>query len=158
MNIKEMAINFAILEIGKGEEEKNNFGPDIEKYLNGLAEPPSNWCAGFISWCYLKASEELGILPPFKYSLSARALMNQFKVGGPVLKIVETPAPGDLAFWWRGARNSWMGHVGIVEKVENDLFFTIEGNIGIFPALVNRFYHPFTSENLLGFGGIKIDG
>jgi hypothetical protein len=178
MKLKEAALEIAIGELGKGEEEDNNSGPDIEKYLNGLAEPPSNWCAAFVCWCYQKASglseilqhysinnlyPTTGLLPPFDYTLSARNLFNQFKneesIGSQFLRTDKQPTPGDLLFFWRGNLGSWMGHVGIIEDVSSRFIHTIEGNKGKFPSKVSRYYYPANPDSIstfLGFGNIGL--
>jgi hypothetical protein len=46
----------AELERGAGESGGDNRGADVRRYLApaGLTEP-NNWCAAFVSWCYLQA-------------------------------------------------------------------------------------------------------
>jgi hypothetical protein len=148
------ALEFAIGEIGKGEEGENNAGPTVEKYLDGLAEPPANWCSAFVCWCYLQAANKLQIKMPFRYTLSARNLFNQFKAGRG-LCLVEIPEPGDLMFLWRESPDSWMGHVAMIEKRDDALNYVVEGNIGRFPSMVKRSYYPLNPTNLLGFGRVK---
>ena len=83
------------------------------------------------------------------YSLSAKAIFNQAKRLG---MIVDTPEAGDLIVFWRGDKNSWQGHIGIVEVVEGNKLTTIEGNVGKFPSKVQRVYYDFnTCPKLLGF-------
>jgi hypothetical protein len=153
MNIAQRALEISFGELGHGEEGKNNCGPYIEKYLNGLAEPPANWCAGFVSWCYLKAVEKEPM--PFGYSLSARAIYNEFK---RKKWLVKKPQPGDLIFFWRESIDSWMGHIGFVLsdfiKSENRID-TIEGNKGRFPAMVVVFEYQLPIPQLLAYGRIK---
>jgi hypothetical protein len=156
------ALNIAIEEIGHGEQGKNNAGPDVEKYLNGLAEPPANWCAGFVCWCFYHAYGAPTYLnPPFKYTLSARKLFNQFKYAATIrsdkLTTPNNPQLADLIFFWRGSRDGWMGHVGIVEDVTGpDKFVhTIEGNRGAFPSKVGRYcYEMKNIKKLLGYGRV----
>jgi len=138
-------------ELGLGEEGENNAGPVIEKYLNGLAEPPANWCAAFISWCFYTASLELIWTPPFKYSLSARSIYNDF---GFKNWIKLKPECGDLIFFWRESPSSWMGHIGIVTDVLRNSIRTIEGNKGVFPAKVARYSYTCPVPQLLGYGRI----
>lgn len=162
MQLKELALEIAQAEIAAGacEQDENNAGPFVEKYLHGLAEPPANWCAGFVSWCFNEACiclrDKYGALSmPFNYSLSARAIYNEFRRNG---KIVDVPAIGDLVFFWRGSKNSWMGHVGIVYDIDldTDMLITIEGNNGKFPAKVNYYYYKFSAvPQLLGYGDLS---
>jgi hypothetical protein len=153
MKISGAALHFAVGELGKGEIGGNNAGPTIQKYLEGFAEPPANWCAAFISWCYYMASRDD---VPFTYTLSARALFNEFKhKAKPGISLVDIPGPGDLMFFWRGSKNSWMGHVAMVEKTDDKYVYVIEGNIGKFPSQVKRSAYPRNPSTLLGFGRVK---
>jgi hypothetical protein len=152
--LSKLALEIAIGEIGKGEELENNAGPDIEKYLHGLADPPANWCAGSLCWCYLQASDVLQVKLPFKYTLSARNLFNQFR-SCKGLAIVEIPEPGDLMFLWRGTPDGWMGHTAMIESRDDALNYVLEGNVGKFPAKFKRSYYPLRPVNLLGFGRVK---
>ena len=163
MKLKELALEIAQNEIAAGacEQDENNAGPFVEKYLLGLAEPPANWCAAFVSWCYLEAFKRSYSAPPkdwdfyrFRYSLSARAIHNEFKKYN---RLVDVPVPGDLIFFWRGSINSWMGHIGLVFAIDLDLnkLITIEGNKGKFPAKVD-YYRYWLNDipQLLGFGSV----
>lgn len=144
------ALRYAINELMAGAREvgSNNDGPYVTKYLNGLNIPPANWCAALISWCFYQAGPM-----PFKYTLGARDLRNQFAARG---WIVKPPLhPGDLVFWWRGQPEGWMGHVGLVYEVKDGILYTIEGNKGAFPASVDRFDYVFsTMTKVLGFGRV----
>jgi hypothetical protein len=155
MNFALEALEIAKGELGKGEEGVNNAGPVVEKYLHGLAEPPNNWCAAFISWCFYTAVESMpsGFVMPFRYSLSARQIFNEFKKNEA---LVQTPDAGDLIFFWRESIDSWMGHIGIVEDLTDDGWLnTIEGNRGYFPSKVRRYAYQWPIPQLLGFGRVE---
>jgi hypothetical protein len=142
-----LTIAFKERALGAGEEGANNAGPWIEKYLNGIIDAPANWCAALVSWCHLKTGEM-----PFKYSLGARDIRQQFKRKGWV---VQAPEPGDLVFWWRGRPDGWMGHIGFVWKLESGVLHTLEGNKGAFPSRVNTFdYIHSRMTRVLGFGRV----
>ncbi len=89
------------------------------------------WCACFVSWCadqcgYLDA----GVVPKFA---SCTQGVNWFKESGLWRENIYEPRPGDIIFFdWNGAtgQNGLADHVGIVEKVENGMVYTIEGNAG----------------------------
>lgn len=156
------ALEYAIKEMkaGAGEIGENNSGPFIEKYLNGLCEPPANWCSAFISWCFSEASKELNIQMPFKYNLSAKSMFNEFKKMGQIKLI--TPEPGNIIFFWREDPKGWMGHVGIVKEILVDQLKCIEGNKGIFPSKVKIYTYNIKDYNyqnsisqFLGFGYLK---
>ena len=85
------------------------------------------WCAIFVSWCadqcgYLDAE----VLPK---TAGVRPYVDWFKERGQWQGREYEPVPGDIIFFdWEG--DGLADHVGIVEKVEDGLVFTIEGNTG----------------------------
>ena len=85
------------------------------------------WCAIFVSWCadqcgYLDA----GILPKME---GVRPYVDWFRDRGQWQGRDYEPSPGDIIFFdWEN--DGLADHVGIVEKVENGLIYTVEGNSG----------------------------
>lgn len=140
------------LRTGAREQRVNNDGQWVAKYLNGVVPPPANWCAGFVSWCFSQAPGGI----PFRYSLGARAIRDDFRRRGWVYDPqAQMPAPGDIVVWWRGQPTGWQGHIGLVHHVDNGILFTVEGNKGGFPAPVGMFdYVLGRMERLLGFGRV----
>lgn len=133
-------VSHARAELGRGEARCDNCGADIKRY--GLREGQS-WCAGFVSYVLQKEN------PSFPRFHSARDF---YRWGKENHKLTKKPAPGDLIVFWRGNRNSWQGHVGIVERVESGRIHTIEGNTGTFPSFVKRVSYPADKiPQLLGF-------
>ena len=88
-----------------------------------------NWCAAFVSWC-VRQSVGSPQAMPFKYSLGARAILNECKqkglVSGPNSGYV--PVPGNIVVWWRKSPTDWRGHIGFVEDATDGFIATIEGN------------------------------
>ena len=153
---QKFALSVASSEVGQGEEGGNNSGPYVENLLglkwDGNNDDDGAWCAAFVSHCLSEGSKEAGI--PLNISLSngAKALYNGMEVKS------QTPMAGDVVCWDRGALNTdgsktWQGHIGIVERVDGGLFFTIEGNVGGYPSKVRRFQYDLKNETRLeGFG------
>ena len=92
------------------------------------------WCACFVSWCanecgYLDA----GVIPKTAGCISGS---NWFKDRGLWQNNSYEPRPGDIIYFdWdnkgsSGPQDGLADHVGIVEKVENGLVYTVEGNSG----------------------------
>ena len=148
------ALTAAIDEMRAGAREldRNNDGPWVAKYLNGLTPPPAEWCAGFVSWCFTHAPGGM----PFRYSLGARAIRDDFRRRGWLYEAAkETPAPGDIVVWWRGQPDGRAGHIGLVYKSADGILTTIEGNKGNFPAPVRTFRYVLGRiDRLLGFGRV----
>ena len=84
------------------------------------------WCAIFVSWVadqcgYLDA----GVLPKME---GVRPYVDWFKERGQWQGRDYEPSPGDIIFFdWES--DGLADHVGIVEKVEDGLIHTVEGNI-----------------------------
>ena len=92
------------------------------------------WCACFVSWCanecgYLDA----GVIPRTAGCISGS---DWFKDRGLWQDNSYEPRPGDIIYFdWdnkggSGPQDGLADHVGIVEKVENGIVYTVEGNSG----------------------------
>lgn len=149
------ALKVALAEMAAGacEQNGNNNGPWVKKYLNNVVSTPNNWCAGFVSWCFDQHPDGV----PYKYSVGARNVRDQFRAKGWAYDLGSgtTPEPGDIIVWWRGQPDGWMGHIGLVHHTADGIVYTIEGNKGEFPAPVRSFsYVQSRIDKLLGFGRV----
>lgn len=153
------ALQFAISELkaGAGEVGGNNRGPWVKKYLSptGLSEGNA-WCAAFVSWCFLQASDGDRNKMSYNYTAGARNLYNQLKSKGLSFdsnNSNQIPQPGDIATWWRVSMTSGLGHIGIVHHYEDGFLYTIEGNKA---ANVAGFSYVKTRlDKLLGYGRVQ---
>ena len=148
-----VGLQVAIKQIGKGEEGGNNSGPFVEmlkhKVYDGNTDDDGAWCAAFVSWCFEQAYDQLDLQMPFAYSQGAKRLYRNIGNAG---WFPEDPAPGDVVCWDRGKPGSWQGHIGFVEKVQDGVLHTIEGNVGRYPSKVKRFLHDMKSDaRLVGY-------
>lgn len=84
------------------------------------------WCACFVSWCANECNYiDMGIIP--KFSNCQNEGIAWFKVCGLWKDNKFVPNSGDIIFFdWENDGKS--DHVGIVEKVEDEKVYTIEGN------------------------------
>ena len=104
------------------------------------------WCAIFVSWVadqcgYLDA----GILPK---TAGVRPYVDWFIERGQWQGRDYEPVPGDIVFFdWES--DGLADHVGIVEKVEDGLIYTVEGNTG--DTCAERRYHVGNAP-IYGFG------
>ena len=98
-------------------------------------ESREEWCACFVSWCADQCGYiEAGIIPKFAGCVDG---VSWFKSQGLWQGRDYEPQPGDIIFFdWdspngsSGPQDGESDHVGIVEKVENGIVYTVEGNSG----------------------------
>jgi hypothetical protein len=148
---------------GYGEVGGDNQGPWIMQIMRGWL---GAWCAGWVCDVIERAfalwildgeglSRHKAWTPT--YTRSARNLYNQFKAAG---KLVEIPQPGDIVFMSRKGA-PWMGHVAIITQgpyiplsASQKSIYTIEGNLGKYPAKLKKVYYPDYAKvpRLLGYG------
>ncbi len=93
------------------------------------------WCACFVSWCANECGYiDAGVIPKFAGCTGGS---NWFKDRGQWQDGSYEPHPGDLVFFdwddpggYSGPQDDVPDHVGIVERVENGVVYTVEGNSG----------------------------
>ena len=85
------------------------------------------WCATFVSWCANECGYiDTGVIPKFA---SCTLGSQWFKDRGQWADKSHEPAPGTIIFFdWEN--DGITDHVGIVEKYEDGVVYTIEGNSG----------------------------
>ena len=85
------------------------------------------WCACFVSWCADQCGYlESGIVP--KFSLCSDGA-DWFNGNGQWQGKDYEPKAGDIIFFdW--SNDGSIDHVGIVERCENGIVYTVEGNSG----------------------------
>ncbi|HSW63916.1 MAG TPA: CHAP domain-containing protein [Dissulfurispiraceae bacterium] len=158
---RQAVLQNAIADIGKGEEDENNWGPYVEGLLNRVGiDYPASWCAAAV-WSWISPTIDRTHIDQRAFNLleiktpSAKAMYNACRELG---WLVTDPQPGDLIFFKRPGE-SWYAHVGIVEVVAYASNHTtsalviraIEGNKGQFPAKVRRYDYNTPIDNLLGY-------
>ncbi len=92
------------------------------------------WCACFVSWCANECGYiDAGVIPKFAGCVWG---VEWFRDRGLWQDNNYEPRPGDIIFFdWdsrgsSGPQDGESDHVGIVEKVENGIVYTVEGNSG----------------------------
>ena len=92
------------------------------------------WCACFVSWCADQCGYiDTGVIPKFAGCVNG---VQWFRNRGQWADNAIEPAPGMIIFFdWdnkgsSGPQDGQSDHVGIVQKVENGVVYTIEGNSG----------------------------
>lgn len=92
------------------------------------------WCACFVSWCADQCGYiDAGVIPKFAGCVNG---VQWFRERGLWQDNSYEPRPGDIIFYdWdnkgsSGPQDGESDHVGIVEKVEDGIVYTVEGNSG----------------------------
>ena len=117
-----------IVEIAKGEIGYKEQGNNITKYGEwyGMQD---EWCNMFVCWCANQAGIGEDIIPKMAYVPSTA---NWFDAKGQYKNSRAnggnyTPQAGDIVLFDYN-HNTTSDHIGIVEKVEGNTLYTIEGN------------------------------
>lgn len=92
------------------------------------------WCACFVSWCANECGYiETGVIPKYAGCVNG---VQWFKDRGQWIDGSAEPVPGMIIFFdWNnkgssGPQDGQADHTGIVQKVENGIVYTVEGNSG----------------------------
>lgn len=112
------------------------------------------WCACFVSWCFNECGYlDTGTAPKFAGCVGG---VEWFRSHGQWADNTIEPAPGMIVFFdWNdpngasGPQDGEADHVGIVEKCENGIVYTIEGNSG---DACRQNQYPVGYYEILGYG------
>jgi len=105
------------------------------------------WCACFVSWCADQCGYlDSGIYPKFSGCVFG---MQWFQQRGLWLDGSAEPVPGMLIFFDWATQDGVPDHVGIVEKVENGMVYTVEGNSR---DMCRQKQYSLGSSVILGYG------
>ena len=111
------------------------------------------WCDMFVDWCFWKLAGEKGKGEWLEcqtglYGAGCEWSSNCYRWAG---RFDNNPKPGDQIFFGKPGSE---GHTGIVEKIENGMVHTIEGNAS---NMVKRCVHSLTSSDIVGYGHPRFD-
>ena len=112
------------------------------------------WCACFVSWCANECGYiDTGVIPKFAGCVNG---VEWFRERGQWADNSIEPTPGMIIFFdWdspngsSGPQDGSADHVGIVEKCENGIVYTIEGNSG---DSCRQKQYPVGYYEILGYG------
>ena len=112
------------------------------------------WCACFVSWCFNECGYlDTGTAPKFAGCVGG---VEWFRSHGQWADNTIEPAPGMIVFFdWNdpngasGPQDGEADHVGIMEKCENGIVYTIEGNSG---DACRQNQYPVGYYEILGYG------
>lgn len=105
------------------------------------------WCACFVSWC----ADQCGYLDSGTYPKFSGCIfgMQWFQQRGLWLDGSTEPVPGMLIFFDWATQDGVPDHVGIVEKVDNGMVYTVEGNSR---DMCRQKQYSLGSSVILGYG------
>ena len=105
-----------------------------------------NWCACFVSWCADQCGYiEAGVIPKFAACVDGATW---FQDRGLWQDRSYVPRAGDIIFFDKQHVGE-THHVGIVERVEGDVIYTVEGNSS---DQCRQRNYPVGSDKIYGFG------
>ena len=114
------------------------------------------WCACFVSWCANECGYiDSGVIPKFAGCVNG---VQWFKDRDQWQDGSFEPSAGQIIFFdWdnkgsSGPQDGQADHVGIVEKCENDIVYTIEGNSG---DSCRQNQYPVGQYEILGYGVLR---
>ena len=119
MSLGKSALEVAKTQIGKSENPLgSNWGTPVKDYLKSVGiNFPASWCMAFVYWCF----NQNGINPLIKSGGVLYCWNNADKKH----RVVGEPKLGDIFIMDYG---KGLGHTGIVEKVDANFIYTVEGN------------------------------
>jgi hypothetical protein len=119
MALGKSALEVAKTQIGKCENPLgSNWGTPVKDYLKSVGiNFPASWCMAFVYWCF----NQNGINPLIK----SGGVLHCWNNADKKHRVVGEPQTGDIFIMDFG---KGLGHTGIVEKVDANFIYTIEGN------------------------------
>jgi hypothetical protein len=100
----------------------SNRGPQVNAYLAAVGlNPGYSWCMALLYWCMNEGCKALGVPNMMAKTGGVLDQWNKRKAKFGV----NSPRPGDIFIMDFG---EGLGHTGIVERVDDLLIYTIEGN------------------------------
>jgi len=115
LSLNEKILKIASMQLGVKERVNGQENPKVVEYhkfasiKNDKAHPAEvPWCSSFLCYVVEKAGLE---------STNSLAARSWLKWGESSMAL---PVPGDIAVFWRVAKNSWQGHCGIYLRTNAD--------------------------------------
>ena len=112
---------------GAGTDNYTKYGKEMHKVYPSIMDFPAAWCDAFVDWCFYKA---YGVA-------TAKSLIhgefNDYTVASADMyrrhnALDDIPCLGDQVFFTKTGKYTGCYHTGLVYKVDDKYFYTIEGN------------------------------
>jgi hypothetical protein len=130
--IASVALSKATSQIGVMEVPPgSNAGKDVEEYLGSVGLGGGYfWCMAFVHWCFLEASEDMGVENPFPKTAGCLDAWNKVKKAS---RVTRSQAIADPSLVSSGSvfildYGKGLGHTGFVKNSVGGAMRTIEGN------------------------------
>ena len=112
---------------GAGSDNYTKYGYEMHKIYPTVMDFPAYWCDAFVDWCFQKAygiSTAKSLLGGNfdDYTVNSCNMYKKKNALGNVPKV------GSQVFFTRNGQPSGCHHTGLVYQVDNNYFYTIEGN------------------------------
>lgn len=124
----EKVLMIAAGQIGQKEQGGRNRGPMVDEYIRAARLDPAvasyPWCACFVQWAFREACNDIGIVNPLPRTAAVHGLWQRSPQGVHF----DEPAVGDIFLIDHGRGK---GHCGLVERLEDAVMWTIEGNTNL---------------------------
>lgn len=111
---------------GAGQDNYQKYSKEMRDILPSVMDFPAAWCDAFVDWCFYKA-----------YGAKAKDVIcgnfddytiNSCRYYEKANRLGNTPQKGAQVFFTKNSKSSGCYHTGIVYEVDNNYFYTIEGN------------------------------
>ena len=151
--------SLCIIQIALGEVDETERDPinntNDNKYGEDLKLNFVDWCSIFVRWCAKEANVSETIIPfePVCQKLKVYYSNLELFFNSPAYNGTYIPQPGDIVF--KGASQNSCHHVGIVEKVEGNHVWIIDGNSIDENGLGTKVNHrklKLDASDILGYG------
>jgi len=126
------ALLLAQQQIGQQEMPKgSNSGPMVDKYLLSVGlKPGYAWCQAFVYWCFANASARLSLRCPVIRTAGVQDCWNKTSVMQKIARAdaLKNPSLIRPGYQFILLFGGGTGHTGIVERMDGNVVYTIEGN------------------------------
>lgn len=136
MATRSNVIKIARSQIGVKESPSNS---NRQKYGKAYGMNGVYWCAQYVWWCYWKAdgkktktvakAASADTIQDYTVrNFGGKYVMNKNRSSNTRKAYTKKALPGDIVSFDFGAMDAWRDHVGMVDHVEGDYIYCIEGN------------------------------
>lgn len=120
MSLGLQALEVAKTQLGKNEDPLgSNWGHPVQDYLQSVGiNFPASWCMAFVYWCFKQVQSDNELI-------KSGGVLHVWVSAPQSRRVQGDPQPGDIFIIDFG---KGLGHTGIVERVDENFIYTIDGN------------------------------